>query len=57
MELIRYRRPLNDQQHGKELEGPQMYELDKRFDLLKQACEGSTSLLIEVGKLESSIRK
>ncbi|KAL8098401.1 hypothetical protein AgCh_031236 [Apium graveolens] len=56
MDLIRYKRPSNDQQHGEELIGPQMYEFGKRFDVLKQACKGSTSLLIEVDKLESSFR-
>lgn len=57
MDLIRYKRPSDDQKHGKELVVPPMDEFEKRFDLLKQACEGSTSLLSEVDKLESSFRK
>lgn len=57
MDLIRYSKPSTDQQLGKELPVPQMYEFDKRFDLLKQACEGSISLLSEVDKLRSSFGK
>lgn len=57
MDLIRYNKLSTCQKLGEEVLKLQLCEIDKRFNVLKEACEGSYSLLRDVEKLESYFRK
>ncbi|KAK3015160.1 hypothetical protein RJ639_005306 [Escallonia herrerae] len=58
IDFVRYNKPATHQKLVQaEILSPQTCDLEERFKLLKEACEGSSSLLNEVDKLESSIRK
>ncbi|KAL5856177.1 hypothetical protein ACOSQ4_005979 [Xanthoceras sorbifolium] len=58
LDLIQYSKPstcqMLDQYGGSSL---QPCNIEKRFEILREACEGNSSLLIEVEKLKSSCAK
>ncbi|KAL5788921.1 hypothetical protein ACOSP7_005870 [Xanthoceras sorbifolium] len=58
LDLIQYSKPstcqMPDQYGGSSL---QPCNIEKRFEILREACEGNSSLLIEVEKLKSSCAK
>ena len=57
VDLIRYKMDPTFQKSGQEeVLSLQMSQLEERFKLLKEACEGNSSLLSEVEKLESSCK-
>lgn len=57
MDLIGYNKLSTCQKLGEEVLKLQLCEIDKRFNVLKDVCEGSSSLLREVEKLESCFSK
>lgn len=56
MNLIRYNKPsasqMSDQNGGSPLERS---SIDKKMEVLTEACEGNSTLLTEVNKLKSSL--
>ncbi|CAK9180694.1 unnamed protein product [Ilex paraguariensis] len=57
VDLIRYKMDPTFQKSGQEeVLSLQMSQLEERFKLLKEACEGNSSLLSEAEKLESSCK-
>lgn len=53
MNLIRYNKPsASDQNGGSPLERS---SIDKKMEVLTEACEGNSTLLTEVDKLKSSL--
>ncbi|KAA8535955.1 hypothetical protein F0562_028433 [Nyssa sinensis] len=59
VDFIQYKRPPTSQSHRQEEDVSlmQVCETEKRFNLLTEACEGNSSLLMEVEKLKSSLQK
>lgn len=55
LDLIQYSKPLASQmfEHNG---GLSLQQIEKRFEILKEACEGNSSLLTEVEKLKSCLK-
>lgn len=57
VDFIGYNKPFNCQKPKQEVLSPKMCDKDERFKILKEVCEGNSSLLNEVEKLEASMKK
>uniref|UniRef100_A0A5B7BRB8 Transcriptional elongation regulator MINIYO n=1 Tax=Davidia involucrata TaxID=16924 RepID=A0A5B7BRB8_DAVIN len=59
VDFIRFKKPPTSQIPRQEEEGSslEVCEIERRFNLLTEACEGNSSLLREVEKLKSSLHK
>ncbi|XP_010272317.1 PREDICTED: transcriptional elongation regulator MINIYO [Nelumbo nucifera] len=58
LDFIRYREATTNREPvSKDGSLPQTSEMERRFQLLTEACEGNSSLLVEVEKLKSSSRR